>query len=248
MTVLHLVVGIFCAWLVNYLSDVLPRYRKFVSPTCSECQAELGWPFYVTMQPCKQCGARPSNRHWLVMFIVPVLAVLLRYFPAPVLGQWGGLFWLAFFALVVVIDMEHRLILHPVSLIGAVAGFVTGSIAHGILNTIIGGLAGFSIMLLFYYFGEVLIRFLSKRRGEEITEVALGFGDVNLAGILGLLLGWPGVIGGLVLTILLGGVASGIFLFAQVLRKKYQAYQALPYGPFLVLSVVILVYLAQSFQ
>jgi len=33
----------------------------------------------------------------------------------------------------------------------------------------------------------------------ETDEVALGFGDVNLAGIMGLLLGWPGITAGLVI-------------------------------------------------
>jgi leader peptidase (prepilin peptidase)/N-methyltransferase len=246
MTALHLVLGIISAWLVNYLSDVLPLYRKFIFPPCIDCQKKLDWRYYIAFKPCKECGAKPSLRHWLVMIFVPVLAVLLRFFPAPVLGQVAGVFWLAYFSLIIVIDMEYRLILHPVSLVGAGTGLVAGSIAHGLLNTIIGGAAGFGIMLIFYYLGEVLVRILSRRRGEEITEVALGFGDVNLAGITGLLLGWPGVIGGLVLTIILGGVASGVFLIAQVLKKKYQAFQALPYGPFLVLSVIILVYLAQT--
>jgi leader peptidase (prepilin peptidase)/N-methyltransferase len=248
MTLIHLVLGMIAAWLVNYLSDILPRYRKLVASPCPACQKELDWQYYFALSPCRECGARPPTRHWLVLVVVPGLAVLLRYFPAPVLGQVGGIFWLAYFALIVVIDMEHRLILHPVSFVGAVVGLLTGSLAHGVLNTLIAGAAGFGIMLVFYYFGELLVRMLSKRRGEEITEVALGFGDVNLAGIMGLLLGWPGVVGGLVLTIILGGVGSGIFLIAQVVRKKYQAYQALPYGPFLVLSIVILVYLSQSIQ
>ena len=115
MTALHLVLGIISAWLVNYLSDVLPLYRKFVSPPCINCQNRLDWRFYIAFVPCQDCGAKPSLRHWLVMIIVPVLAVLLRFFPAPVLGQVAGVFWLAYFVLIVVIDMEYRLILHPVS-------------------------------------------------------------------------------------------------------------------------------------
>ena len=242
---INLVLGVISAWIVNYLSDVLPQQRKFATPVCPDCQEGLDWGFYIAFKQCKECGAKPSRRHWMVILAVPLLAVIHGYFPAPVLGKAGGVFWLILFALIVVIDMEHRLILHPVSLVGAVFGFLTGSIAHGLLNTLIGGAAGFGIMLLFYFLGEMFVKILARRRGEEITEVALGFGDVNLAGIIGLLLGWPGVVGGLFLAIILGGVASGIFLIAQILRKRYRAFQALPYGPFLVLSVIILLYLAQ---
>jgi prepilin signal peptidase PulO-like enzyme (type II secretory pathway) len=152
---------------------------------------------------------------------------------------------MTYFGVVVVIDLEHRLIMHPVSLAGAAIGCIFGIINHGLVNTVVGGAAGFGIMLLFYLLGVLFVRIASRSSGEEITEVALGFGDVNLAGVLGLLLGWPGVIGGIVLAIFLGGIVSGIFLVVQKVRKRYQAFQALPYGPFLVLSTVILFYLSQ---
>jgi len=101
-------------------------------------------------------------------------------------------------------------------------------------------------MLVFYLLGNLFIKFLSRRRGIEIDEVALGFGDVNLAGVIGLLLGWPGVVAGIFVAIILGGIVSGFFLIVQILRKKYQANQALPYGPFLVSSVILLLYFSQS--
>ena len=244
ITILNLALGVLGAWLVNYLSDVLPRYRKFVYPTCPDCQARLGWEYYATFNPCGGCGARPSIRHWIVGITMPVLAVIQSYFPAPVLGQWGGVLWLTYFSLIVVIDLEHRLILHPVSLAGALLGLLFGIRAHGVVNTLIGAGAGFGIMLIFYFLGELFIRLLSKRRGEEIQEVALGFGDVNLSGVMGTLLGWPGVVGGIFLAVLLGGFASGIFLLFQLVQKKYQAYQALPYGPFLVISLYLLLYIS----
>lgn len=179
------------------------------------------------------------------MALAPILAGVMYFLPPPNLGLWGGILWLTLFGLIVVIDLEHRLILHPVSLTGAVLGIIFGSINHGFLNTILGGAAGFGIMLVFYMLGNLFIRLLSRTRGEEIDEVALGFGDVNLAGVIGLMLGWPGVIGGIFLAIILGGVVSGLFLVIQLFRKKYQAFQALPYGPFLILSVVLLLYFSQ---
>ena len=243
-TILFILLGLIGAGLVNYLSDMLPRYRKVGSPICPHCGEMTDWKFYYSFSACGDCGAGPTRRHWIVLITLPVLAVLVRFFPPPVLGNGWEILWLVYFALVVIIDLEHRLILHLVSLFGAVLGFLNGTIAHGFLNTLIGGAAGFGIMLLFYFLGELFIRFLAKRRSEEINEVALGFGDVNLAGILGLILGWPGVIGGLVLAIILGGIASGLFLIVQLIRKEYQAYQALPYGPFLVASVILLLYIS----
>lgn len=243
--VINMILGLLGAWVVNYLSDVLPRHRKFVSPICLDCQAGLDWRFYITFTPCPDCGARPSRRHWAVVFMLPILAVLLHYFPPAVFGPVGGIVWLVYFAVIVVIDMEHRLILHPVSLVGAILGILFGIRAHGLVNTLIGGAAGFGIMLGFYYLGELFIRWISRRRGEEFQEVALGFGDVNLSGIMGLILGWPGVVGGLIFAILAGGVISGLYLLIQLVQKKYQAFQALPYGPFIILGTLALLYMAK---
>ena len=160
------------------------------------------------------------------------------------MGFYGGVLWLTFFGLVAVIDLEHRLILHLVSLVGGLMAVIFGSFYHGLLDTVLGGAAGFGGMLILYFFGGLFTRQLSRIRGEEIEEVALGFGDVNLAGIIGLLLGWPGVIAGLILGILIGGLGSGIFLIIKATTGSYRAFQALPYGPFLILGVVYLFYLA----
>lgn len=245
-----LLLAVFLGWIgsliVNYLSDVLPTTRKFSHPKCTSCQSDLDLRNYLFLKPCLNCGKRSSGRHWIVEVMGPLLAGVMYFFPPPNLGLWGGILWLIVFGLVVVIDLEHRLILHPISLTGAVLGMIFGSISHGILNTIIGGAAGFGIMLAFYMLGNLFIKFLSRRRGVETDEVALGFGDVNLAGVIGLLLGWPGVIAGIFVAIILGGLVSGLFLVGQILRKKYQAFQALPYGPFLVSSVILLLYFSQS--
>ena len=243
--VIYIILGLIGAWAVNYLSDVLPLYRNFVSPTCPDCQSRLDWRFYITFTPCSECGAKPSRRHWFVVLVLPFMAVLLHYFPPAVFGSIGGIVWLVYFGVIVVIDIEPRLILHPVSLVGAILGAIFGIRAHGIVNTLIGGLAGFGIMLGFYYLGELFIRWISRRRGEEFQEVALGFGDVNLSGIMGLVLGWPGVGGGLIFAILAGGVISGLYLLLQLVRKKYQAFQALPYGPFIILGTLALLYIAK---
>jgi len=246
---INLILAVILGWIgsliVNYLSDVFPITRKLSRPECIDCQVDLDFKYYLLNQPCQNCGNRPSIRHWIVFVFGPLLAGLIYFLPPPNLGLWGGILWLILFGLIVVIDLEHRLILHPVSLIGAIFGMIFGSINHGILNTILGGAAGFGLMLVFYLFGSLFIKFMSRRRGEEIDEVALGFGDVNLAGVIGLLLGWPGAIAGVFLAIIIGGLISGIFLLYQLFRKKYEAFQALPYGPFLVISVVLLLYYSQ---
>jgi leader peptidase (prepilin peptidase)/N-methyltransferase len=159
-----------------------------------------------------------------------------------------GLLLLVYFGVVTVIDLEYRLILHPVSLIGAVLGLFIGIYLHGVISTIIGGVVGFSVMFLLYYLGIIFMRWLSRLRGEITEDEAIGFGDVNLSGVIGLMLGWPGIVAGLILTILIAGVVSLLYLLIQLVTGRYQAFMAIPYGPFLVASAVVLLYFIDTFK
>ncbi len=163
-------------------------------------------------------------------------------FPSRHLGFWVGLLLLVFLGVVFVMDVEHRVVLDEVSLAGAALGLCIGTWLHGIVATIAGGAAGFAIMFGFYKLGEVYARWLAKRRGEAFDDVALGFGDVNISGIIGLLLGWPGVFAGLVAGIFLGGAFSLLYMAGAYLLRRYKNFMAIPYAPFLVLGVVLFLF------
>ena len=148
---------------------------------------------------------------------------------------------LTIFLLITVIDIEHRLILHLVSfpsalIIGLMGVFDPG---RGVSKTLLGGLGGFVFFLVLYYLGQVFAAVMSKLRGTQIDEVAFGFGDVTLAGVIGLTVGWPGVIPALVLGIIAAGLFSFLFILGMMLRKNYNPFMPIPYGPFLVLGCLI---------
>ncbi len=93
-------------------------------------------------------------------------------------------------------------------------------------------------MLVFYFGGELYIKHMSKKRGLAADEVALGFGDVNLSGILGLLLGWRAIFACLFFAILAGGLVGLVITLGMLIAKKYKAFTAIPYAPFLILSAI----------
>jgi leader peptidase (prepilin peptidase)/N-methyltransferase len=164
------------------------------------------------------------------------------------MGFFLGLILLAYLGVVIVIDLEHRLILHPVSLAGAILGVGIGTWLHGLTATLLGGLFGFAGMLALYYLGIVFVRLSARLRGQPIGEdEGIGFGDVNLSGVVGLLLGWPGILAGLLIAILLGGAVSLLYLLLMITIRRYRPSLALPYGPFLAASAIILLYLKDSF-
>jgi leader peptidase (prepilin peptidase)/N-methyltransferase len=169
-------------------------------------------------------------------------AVYLYFIPSTRLGFGPGYLLLAYFGIVAVIDLEHRMILDQVSLTGAVLTLAVGFWLHGLAYTFLGAIAGFGIMYILYYTGIWYSRWVSRRRGQEESEVALGFGDVNLGGVLGLLLGWPGIVAGLLLAIIIGGVFSLVYIVSLLIRRKWQPFMAIPYAPFLLLGAGLLLY------
>jgi prepilin signal peptidase PulO-like enzyme (type II secretory pathway) len=161
--------------------------------------------------------------------------------PPARLGFIPGLILLAYFGVVVIVDIEYRLILHPVSLVGALLALGIGARLHGIIPTLLGGLAGFGLMWLFYFLGLQFTNLIYRLQGKPIEE-GLGFGDVNLSGVLGLLFGWPGVVLALFLGVFIGAVIGLIYIALMTLTRRFKAYATMPYGPFLVASAVILLY------
>ena len=245
LTVFLLIVfGWLSGALVNYLADVLPFKRRPAAPMCVHCQAEmpllqyLFWP-----RLCLTCGKRRLLRTWLVEVVYLGLALWLWGAAPAKMGFWLGWLVLVYFGVVTVIDLEHKLILHPVSLVGAVLMLLIGSYLHGLPAALLGGAVGFGVMLGLYFLGVLLLKLVGRLRGETIDDEALGFGDVNLSGVLGLLLGWPGIAAGLFLAVLLAGVIMGLYLLVQVLRRRYKLLTALPYGPFLIAAAFLILFL-----
>jgi leader peptidase (prepilin peptidase)/N-methyltransferase len=215
---------------------VLPATRRFSRPACPQCGAEFSTTDYLLLKACPSCGKPRALRAYLTQAILFIGTAYIWIHPLKSLNFWLAYVLLIYLGVVFVIDLEHRLILHPVSLAGAALGLVIGIQVHGLQVALIGGAVGFGIMLLAYYLGEWYVRV------KKVDDVALGFGDVRNSGVIGLMLGWPLILAGLLVAILLGGVISAMYIGVMMARKKYQAFAAIPYAPFLILSVLYVFY------
>ena len=136
---------------------------------------------------------------------------------------------------------RHRLPKCQVSLAGLALSIPVGTLAHGWKATVLGGIAGFSCMLAFYLFGRVFVRVVRRWTAVEDDE-ALGFGDVSLGAITGFILGWPGILAGLLIAILIAGGVALLNLIASLLRRNYRPAAVFPFGPTLVAAIVYLMY------
>jgi prepilin signal peptidase PulO-like enzyme (type II secretory pathway) len=240
---IKLIVGVLVSLLLNYMADVLPETRKFSRPVCRRCGHKFSAREYLFSFNCPECQAKPKARYWIVLVLSMILSVLLALFPLEPLTYWESIPLLSFLGLIAIIDIEHRAVLFETDIVGIILGVIYGLLLHKPLLMILGGVGGAVIMIALYYFGKLFNLILGKIRKQEIEEVALGFGDVFVCGYLGLITGWPQVVGMVIIAIFLGGIFALIYLLIKILTKKYSAFSAIPYAPFLILATLIMFYL-----
>ena len=245
-----ILLGFIAAWLVNYCADVLPASLRFSRPACPspDCQKPFGWGDYLLLRSCKHCGRRRSVRTFVVIGLGLVAAIYLWLSAPAKLGFGLGLLTFSYFLCVGIIDLEHRLILGPLSLTGLVIGGGTGWLMHGWQRTLIGGGVGFALMMVFYLFGRLFSSARARQRGEDPkqAEEALGSGDVTLATVLGLFLGWPLIWFGLLVGALFAGVVSVLIIVMFAARRKYKQNALMvyiPIGPMFIVSAILIIYL-----
>ncbi|MBI3088830.1 MAG: prepilin peptidase [Candidatus Colwellbacteria bacterium] len=255
---MNLALGVLGALAGSYLNVLSLRFspeegfrasRKGRS-RCLYCRKTLKWyeliplvSFIIQGGKCRSC------RHFL-SFQYPIVELLsaLVFILIPWKLGWSAItvLWILtflVFIIVAVIDLRLGIIPDKLNLLLVVLGLLIAGFTYfqnnftssllgsyallfqfGEGNFWINRLAGISFGLLFLG----AIYFFTKGK-------AMGFGDVKLAGALGLLLGWPDAALALVLAFLVGS----FFVLPLLLTRKKALRDALPFGPFMVLGVTL---------
>lgn len=257
--VLFAVLGWAAGLFINYAADVLPRLRQFGQPTCHNCEHPYTWADYLMLRRCRSCSSSRNLRTIVVQILTAVLFVYFAMNPPRALNLTLALVVITYFGVLVVIDLEHRLILFSTSLFGMALGLVVGTIIYtqaiklpllpALGSTLLGGVIGFAVMFLFYQIGRVFSRYRSRRlqsvEQEDDGEEALGGGDVYLAAVLGLMLGSRFILAALVYGILIGGIAGLVLLaiFQLNVARRQPLMTFIPYGPFLIAGAFYVLFL-----
>ncbi|MCP4542661.1 MAG: prepilin peptidase [Chloroflexi bacterium] len=218
---------------MNQLGSDLPARRKLTRPHCPYCgQARPWWqwlavPAYLVGRArCPHCDARIRWRHPLVEVGLATAYGYLWIMMEPSIKFPFYLIYAAIFALILVTDMERKLILNVVTFPSIILAIVASFLLPDILpwNALAGGAVGFFTFLLLVVIGKI-----------AFGSGALGEGDITLATFIGLITGFPLIIEALVLTTLSGAIISTILLVTRVRSLR----DHIPYGPFLIIGATI---------
>ena len=212
---------------------------------CPYCKHLLSWKdlipvlsFIFLRRKCRYCGAKISFQYPLVELGTGLLFLLVFWRSGFRLDLTFGFLILisCFLIIVFVYDWKHYIIPDKIiySLIGITFLYrflgmkrLVGYSELGIKNFILSAFlaAGFFLTLVL----------ISKGKW-------MGMGDVKLAFFMGLFLGFPLVLGALFFSFLIGALV-GIGL---ILLKKKSFKAEIPFGPFLVLGVLIALFFAKE--
>lgn len=255
MIVLYALLGLLLGAGINLCADQLPRWRTVRrTPFCPYCEKPRPWwswagtLAYLRFKPgCPHCGAAIPWRHPLVELGTAAVFAFLwhQYNHEPMLLMLYSIYSVILM-LVLVIDLEHRLILNVV-MYPAWGVALLGSFLHPepyfYRLALIGGAIGFGLLFLVYLLGEVFVKVMSRVRGKPIHAVAFGFGDVRLGAFIGFMLGFPQVLSAIFIAVLLGGIGGLVYWFVRaIVLRSYSLFTAIPYGPFLVIGAAIVLF------
>lgn len=242
--VLFFVVGAAVGSFLNVVADRLPQGKSIISPPshCSECQHQISAAdnipiiSYLWLRGrCRNCGATIPQRLFWVELGTAILFVFLFW-------HYGLTWELALVALycclfitLLLTDLEHGIlpnkIVYPAMVIalavaglGSIFGFEPNDIVGGgfrlwIVGAAVGGGIGFGLLLLV----------------ALISRGGMGWGDVKLAGLIGLVTGFPLVFLAMLLGIVVGGLTAAILLLAKLKSRK----DTIPFGPFLCVTAMV---------
>nr|WP_245527902.1 A24 family peptidase [Ammonifex degensii] len=227
---LAFVVGLVVGSFLNVAIYRLPRGETIIlgCSRCPSCGETLRFydlipllSFLWLRGRCRYCRAPISWRYPLVELLSGGLALALAY-------RWGFsfvalkyYFLLACLLVASFIDLEHCLIPNRLVLVAFLGGVPLGLLARdvGLLSALLGaGAAG----------GFLLLLALASRGG-------MGGGDIKLATVAGLFLGWPLSL----LGTFLGCFVAGIWGIVLLLTRRKGRKDHIPFGPFLSLGFLI---------
>ncbi|MBI1919218.1 prepilin peptidase [Candidatus Microgenomates bacterium] len=236
------ITGIVIGSFLNVLIYRLPRNLAILGRSfCPKCKKKISWQdnipllsFVLLGGKCRSCRSPISWQYPIVELLTGILFTLIYLSKTSPLGSpfghpWGG-FWELLFTLFIAssllviffTDLKYGIIpdkiVFPLLILTIIYLFIIpNSLFLSHFWSAIGAAAFF-----------LLLNLVTRGRG-------MGLGDVKLAFLMGLLLGFPKIIVALYLAFLTGAAVSLILVLIG--KKKFG--QTIPFGPFLVAGTLI---------
>jgi len=231
--ILILTIGLCVGSFLNVLIYRLPREISFIKGRsfCPKCKKKISWfdniPLFSYLRlggKCRYCRSFISLRYPIVEVLSSILFLLtFNQIGLNLINLILSFVLISGLLIVFFIDLEHQIIpdcvIFPLAILFLLFFLFTGCRLL-VINNLISAI-GASLFLF-------LIWIATKGKG-------MGMGDVKLAFLLGLVLGFPKTLVAVYFAFLTGAIV-GIIL---ILVKKAKFGQKIPFGPFLSAATIV---------
>jgi leader peptidase (prepilin peptidase)/N-methyltransferase len=238
--ILLILIGLALGSFLNVCIYRIPLKKSILFPSsfCPNCGKKIrAWDnipllsFILLKGRCRRCKSRISLQYPLVEFVTSSLIVI-TYLRFGLGWQFAAITMLCLLLIVIFfIDLKHRIIPDVITLPGIVLGFFFSFFVES--PSVVNSLVGIFVGGVLFYLSAVLGEFLFKKE-------SMGGGDIKLAMMLGVFLGWQKILLVLLLSALLGTIVGTTALFFS---KNVKETRMIPFGPFLALGAILAVFL-----
>lgn len=242
LTAASTLLGLFIGSFLNVCIDRLPQDQSIITPPshCPNCKRKLGVldliPLlsYIWLRGrCRYCKERIPLRLPIVEAVTGFLFGFLAWRLGFGLQLATFLIYASVLIVIFVIDLENQLVLDKVSYPAMLAAFIFSFFLPepGVRSALIGVAVGGGIYLLLFYTTLLILR-----------QEGVGFGDVKMAALMGLMLGFPLIIEALLLSWIGGGFVAIFLLLSRQKRRR----DAIPTATFMAVAAMVALLWGQS--
>jgi len=222
---------------LNVCIDRLPVKESLFFPAshCTSCRRRLSvidlipvFSYLWLRGRCRYCNAPIPRRILWVEVSTGALFAFIYWHYGPIAELAVATFYCCLFLVLLVIDLEHHILpnklVYPGIIVALTISIIISvlpnnlEIVPGIASAAGGGAIGLVIFLL------IIV----------VSRGGMGWGDVKMAALIGIVVGFPLVFVALFLAVVSGGLISWILILVRAKSRK----QSIPFGPFLSLGAI----------
>ena len=205
---------------------------------CPHCKNKIRWfdniPFFSYLflkGKCRQCSKPISFQYFIVELLTAISFVLIFHIYGVSITTLLLLILSIFFIIIFFIDLKHFIIPNvltfPLMGIGFLKSFdpnLNQTIFPNYINSLIGGLFGYSIIWL-------IIFFYKKVRKKD----GMGLGDAKLMAVIGFWFGWISI----PFTIFISSTVALVIVIPSLINQSRKMSSEIPFGPYIIIGCIL---------
>ena len=214
---------------------------------CPDCKNKIKWfdniPFFSYLflkGKCRQCSKPISFQYFIVELLTAISFVLIFHIYGISITTLLLLILSIFFIIIFFIDLKHFIIPNvltfPLMGIGFLKSFdpnLNQTIFPNYINSLIGGLFGYSIIWL-------IIFFYKKVRKKD----GMGLGDAKLMAVIGFWFGWISI----PFTIFISSTVALVIVIPSLINQSRKMSSEIPFGPYIIIGCILYLIFANQIK